>query len=165
MFAAAMIACAAVTDCMEDIIRGGLAQIPASSRLYEAVEKILEYKKSGVSADGCFHRIHDEYNEFDSYDWCHTIPNAMIVAAALLYGDGDFGKSICLAVQTGFDTDCNGATVGSVLGMRNGISKIGKEWTAPLKGKINTSIFNTGTVNIDDCVKLTLRHINQAKNE
>lgn len=165
MFAAAMIACAAVTDNIEDIIRGGLAQIPASSRLYEAVEKILEYKKSGVSADGCFHRIHDEYDEFDSYDWCHTIPNAVIVVAALLYGDGDFGKSICLAVQTGFDTDCNGATVGSVLGMRNGISKIGKEWTAPLKGKINTSIFNTGTVNIDDCVKLTLRHINQAKNE
>lgn len=55
MFAAAMIACAAVTDCIEDIIRGGLAQIPASSRLYEAIDKILECKnrefpKTSVSA-------------------------------------------------------------------------------------------------------------------
>ena len=88
----------------------------------------------------------------------------MIVAAALLYGEGDYGKSVCLAVQTGFDTDCNGATVGSVLGMRNGISGIGKEWTAPLKGKINTSIFNMGSVNIDECVKMTLKHIKKATN-
>ncbi len=29
----------------------------------------------------------------------------MIVVAALLYGKGDYGKSICMAVETGFDAD------------------------------------------------------------
>lgn len=30
------------------------------------------------------------------------------VVAALLYGKSDFGKSIRMAVETDFDTDCNG---------------------------------------------------------
>jgi len=41
MFVAAMLAAAAVTDDMEEIIRSGLAQIPYSSRLYAAVERLL----------------------------------------------------------------------------------------------------------------------------
>ena len=159
MFASAIIACAAVTDSIEDIICGGLAQIPATSRLYEAVNRIIEQKNTGVSCQECFAQIHAEYDEHDQHGWCHTISNAMIVAAALLYGEGDFGKSICLAVQTGFDTDCNGATVGSVLGMRNGIRDIGEEWTAPLNGKLHTSVFGLETVLLKDRAELTLRHI------
>ena len=159
MFVAAMIACAAVTDKMEDILRGGLAQIPATSRLYEAVDGIIGQKKGGVGCADCFAKIHAEYDEYDQYGWCHAIPNAMIVAAALLYGEGDFGRSVCLAVQTGFDTDCNGATVGSVLGMRNGIGGIGKAWTDPLNGKLHTSISGRETVLLKDCAEQTLRHI------
>ena len=83
----------------------------------------------------------------------------MIVTAALLYGEGDFGKSICMAVQTAFDTDCNGATVGSILGMRGGIDCIDDYWKQPVNGKIHTSIFGVGTVNIEDAVDKTMEHI------
>ena len=103
--------------------------------------------------------IHKKYNEYTSHGWCHTISNAMIVAASLLYGEGDFGKSICLAVQTGFDTDCNGATVGSVLGMRGGIDDIPEHWKAPLQNTLHTSIFGVGTVKISDCAAKTMAHV------
>ena len=83
----------------------------------------------------------------------------MIVIASLLYGNGDFGKSICMAVETGFDTDCNGATVGSILGMAFGESSIPKYWTAPIKDTLHTSIFGIGTVKISERVKLTMKHI------
>lgn len=159
MFVAAMIACAAVTDNMIDIICGGLAQIPEHSRLYEAVTNILIDYDKGITQAECFENIHKLYNDHDIHDWCHTISNAMIVVAALLYGGGDYGKSICMAVETGFDTDCNGATVGSVLGMRNGIGKIPDEWKNPIHNTLDTSIFGIGKVNVLDCVDMTLKHI------
>ena len=158
MFASAMIACAAVTDSIEDIILGGLAQIPSTSRLYEAVMQILEGYKNGVTPEECFSIIHSAYDEHTDHGWCHTISNAMIVTAALLYGEGDFGKSICFAVGMAFDTDCNGATVGSILGMRNTIDGIDEYWKKPVNGKIHTSIFGTETVSIEDAVNKTLEH-------
>ena len=159
MFAAAMIACAAVTDNIEDIILGGLAQIPSTSRLYEAVIKILEGYKNGVTYDECFDIIHAAYDEHTDHGWCHTISNAMIVVAALLYGEGDFGKSICCAVGMAFDTDCNGATVGSIMGMRNTIDGIDECWKKPVNGKIRTSIFGCDTVDIEAAVDKTMEHI------
>lgn len=159
MFVSAMIACAAVTDNIEDIIKGGLAQIPKRSRLYEAVEKIRAIYKSGAGLEECYGYIHSAYDEHTDHGWCHVISNAMIVVAALLYGEGDFGKSICMAVQTAFDTDCNGATVGSILGMRGGIDCIDDYWMKPVNGKIHTSIFGVGTVDIEAAVEKTMEHL------
>ena len=159
MFTSAMIACAAVTDSIEDIIFGGLAQIPSTSRLFESVMKIMDAHKNGATVDDCFNMIHSAYDEHTDRGWCHTISNAMIVTAALLYGEGDFGKSICRAVEMAFDTDCNGATVGSVMGMRNGIDGIDECWKKPINGKIHTSIFGVGTVDIEKAVDKTTEHL------
>lgn len=159
MFVAAMIAIAATTDDVERIILGGMAEIPYTSRLYKAILSILDSFHSGVSKSQCFDTIHNRYDEYSEHGWCHTIPNAMIVVAALLYGGGDYGKSICLAVETGFDTDCNGATVGSVLGMAKGFQAIPKYWTKPINDTLHTSIFGVGSVKISDRVKMTMKHI------
>lgn len=159
MFIAAMLACAAVIDDINDIILGGLAQIPCTSRLYEAINRIVDMHKNGKSINDCYKYIHSLFDEHSGYGWCHTISNAMIVVTALLYGDGDFGKSICIAVEAGFDTDCNGATVGSVMGMINGINKIDDVWTKPLNNALHTSIFGVGTVKISDLAEKTLEHI------
>lgn len=159
MFVSAMIAAAACTDYMPNVISCGLAQIPHTSRLYEAVEDVLKWFESGVSQKKCFENIHNRYDEYEPHGWCHTIPNAMIVTVALLYGNGDFGKSICMAVETGFDTDCNGATVGSVLGMAKGIGCIDPTWTTPLNNTLCTSVFGAETLKISDVAAHTLQHI------
>ncbi len=159
MFVAAMLAVAATTNDMEKIIMGGLAQIPHTSRLYKDLMSVVDAFKAGVSQQKCFDMIHDQYDEHTAHGWCHTISNAMIVVAALLYGRGDYGKSVCMAVETGFDTDCNGATVGSVLGMANGIQSIPECWIDPIHDTLHTSIFGVDTVKISDRVKLTMQHI------
>lgn len=159
MLAAAMIAVAASTNDVKKIILAGLAEIPHTSRLFEDVMSVLNAYESGVSGSECFDMIHSRYDEYSAHGWCHTNSNAMIVAASLLYGEGDFGRSICMAVETGFDTDCNGATVGSVLGMANGIRSIPSYWSDPIHDTLHTSIFGVGTVKISERAEQTLRHI------
>ena len=159
MFVAAMLAVAAETNNIKDIILGGLAEIPHTSRLYKEIISVLDGFEDGISQSECFKAIHKKFDEHIAHDWCHTISNAMIVAASLLYGQGDYGESICIAVEAGFDTDCNGATVGSVLGMANGIDSIPDYWTKPINDILHTSIFGVNTVKISDRVKLTLEHI------
>jgi hypothetical protein len=165
MWVAAMLAVAAVaegddpTTRIETVIRGGLGEIPATSRLCEAIISVLDGYHNGVTQADCFAAIHTRWNEHDGHDWCHTISNAMIVAASLLYGGGDFGKSICMAVETGFDTDCNGATVGSVLGMLFGRSCIGDEWAEPMKDTLYATLFGLDKVSIEERARLTLKHI------
>jgi ADP-ribosylglycohydrolase len=159
MFASAMISAAADAENVIDVIKAGLAEIPSTSRLYEAVYDIINKYENGVTEEECISFIHNKYDEFDPHNGVHTIPNALIVVIALLYGSGDFGKSICLAVQIGYDTDCNGATVGSIIGIRNGMGGIGEEWTKPVNGKLETSIFGVGTLDLDKAAAKTMRHI------
>ncbi len=159
MFAAAMIAAAAASDDIVEVVRAGLNEIPAKSRLSEAVRAVLDDFASGRGEDECFAAIAGRWDEFKAYDWVHTISNAEIVTASLLYGGGDYGKSVCRAVQTGFDTDCNGATVGSIVGMMKGSAAVGGEWTAPICGTLDTSIFGVNRVSIEAMVELTMSHL------
>jgi len=159
MFVAAMLAVAAVCDDVRVVVTEGLKQIPEKSRLYERVSQVIAWYDTGVSEEECFRRIHKEWNEFDAYDWVHTISNAMIVTACLLYGGMDYSRSICMAVQTGFDTDCNGATVGSILGMMLTCDGIDAQWSAPVCGRLHTNLFGMSCVTIDEMTGLTLRHI------
>ena len=159
MFVAAMIATAAHTNNIEDIILSGLAQIPHTSRLYECIMCVVNNYKNGLSQQDAFRLIHNKFDEHEEHGWCHTNSNAMIVVTALLYGKGDYGKSICMAVETGFDTDCNAATVGSIFGMANGMESIPEYWTKPLNDTLHTSLFGFDTVKISDRVKMTLEHI------
>ncbi len=159
MWASAMIACAFSTSNIESIIRGGLAQIPKTSRLYESIVNVIDWYNSGVSCDECFNKIYELWDDHNFHHWCHTISNAMIVTASLLYGEGDYTKSVCRAVQAGFDTDCNGATVGSIVGIINGAKGIGSEWTDPINDTLETTIFGYTKVKISECARKTIGHI------
>lgn len=159
MVVAAMIAAAAVETDLEKIVEAGLGQIPEKSRLAEGIREILSKFRAGVSERDCFRYIHSRFDERNTYDWCHVISNAMIVTAALLWGSGNYSRSICMAVETGFDTDCNGASVGSVLGMRNGADCIGQQWRKPLNGMLETSIFGVGKVSIREMAVRTMAHM------
>jgi len=140
MWAAAMIASAFATDDVETIIASGLARIPRRSRLHEAVGRVRDMRGRGVGYDEVVENIHAEWDENNAHDWCHTISNAQVVAAALLWGDGDFTRSICRAVQACFDTDCNGATVGSVIGAVVGARNVPEKWRSPLNDTLLTGV-------------------------
>lgn len=66
-------------------------------------------------------------------------PNAIgSVVLGLLYGEGDFGKSICTTNNCGEDTDCTAGTVGAIFGIIHGNAALPEEWVKPIDGVINT---------------------------
>ena len=159
MFIAAAIAAAACTQDPEEILLAGLDQIPEKSRLTRDVKAVIDFWKSGKSEKECFTWIHEIWDEFSAHHWCHTNSNAMIVAASLLYGGMDYGKSICMAVETGFDTDCNGATVGSIIGMAMGKACVGPEWYEAICDTVDTSIIGCGMYSLSELADITMGHL------
>ena len=125
MFVAAMLSAAFVTDDMERIIEIGLSEIPATCRLAEAVKDTVAWCGEESDWEVVWGRINEKYGH---YHGVHTINNAAIVVMGLLFGANDFETGIVVAVRGGWDTDCNGATVGSILGARCGARALPAKW-------------------------------------
>ena len=153
MWVAAMLAAAAVTGDVDEILDAGLSQVPKKSRLARDVAAVRGWYAEGVSVQEAMLRIHAQYDEHSGHGWCHTLSNAMIVTMALLWGGWDYGKTVCAAVECGFDTDCNGATAGSIVGMRN--AEVPDEWTEPFKDGLCTSLDGYPQVKLEEMAKIT----------
>jgi ADP-ribosylglycohydrolase len=137
MMTTAMVSAAFSTDDIDEVIDSGLSVIPAKSRLHDAVEQLRGWGEEIDSWADCWTRVEENYGH---YHPVHTINNALVVLLALLYGSGDFTKSICIAVIGGWDTDCNGATVGSIVGAMKGASAIPDRWITPLNDTIHSDV-------------------------
>ena len=97
------------------------------------------------------------YEEFGHYHWVHAVNNAALVVAALVYGGGDFERSVCNVVMGGWDTDSNGATVGSVTGTMLGASRLPARWIEPLNNRIRSSLRGFDNSAIDLLAQRTLK--------
>lgn len=149
MWVAAMLAAAFVLPDWPAIIHAGLAQIPRKSRLHAAIGHILALHAEGVPHEEVIDGIHREWDELNVHDWVHTISNAQVVAAALLYGGDDYTATIRAAVSAGYDTDCNGATCGSLWGVRYGAKALPKRWLRPLRNKLRTGVADYAVMSLD----------------
>jgi ADP-ribosylglycohydrolase len=154
MWVAAMVAAAFVLDDPVAIVRAGLAEIPPQSRLAEAIRDVMAWVEQESSWEVVWQKIAEKYGRYyrtdEGANWVHTIPNACLVALGLLYGKGDYGQSIGTAVMGGWDTDCNGATVGSILGVMLGADQIPPQWTEPLNNEIESYIPGYNNLAISD---------------
>ena len=150
MWVAAMLAAAYVLTDWPAIIRAGLAQVPRRSRLHAGIGHILALHAAGVPHEAVIDGIHREWNEFTTHGWCHTIANAQIVATSLLYGADDFTTTIAHAVAAGFDTDCNGATCGSLWGVKHGEKALPTGWLKPLRNKLKTNLAAYPELSLDE---------------
>jgi len=70
--------------------------------------------------------------------------NIGILVIGLFYGEGDFTKSMCVTVNCGEDTDCTGATIGSLFGIMHGVDAIPEKWITPIGRSIKTACLNIG---------------------
>jgi ADP-ribosylglycohydrolase len=87
----------------------------------------------------------------------HSITNGAMVIGGLILGQGDFTKTLGTTVMCGVDTDCTGATAGSILGCALGTRGIPRHWTEPFHDMIRSDVRGLAEVRISELAKRTFR--------
>ena len=153
MFAAIMASAFVVHDPVA-LINIGLSEIPQNCRLSEAVNAALEQVKQCDD----FHLYMDWVDEhYGDLSPVHTVNNALIVVGSMIYGQMDFHQSICTSVEGAWDTDCNGATCGSIVGAASGARGLNSSLVAPLNDTIKPLVFGFQEITMSELAERTLR--------
>ena len=137
LYVAAMYSLAFVSDDIEFIAEEALKVIPIESKYYKAMSDVIgwhkkypddwrdtwfEIQKSKWAEDvGCPEGVFKAFN-------IDATVNSAYILVGLLYGGGDFYKTIDIATRCGQDSDCNPASAGGILGAIIGYSNIPEYW-------------------------------------
>jgi len=154
LWVAAMTSAAVVAADVDTVLDVGESVLPPGSRFASAVREARLLGAAGADWEAVLDQLHARHGDLH---WVHARSNAALVAAALAYGRGDFDRSICAVVSGGWDTDSNGATVGSIAGALAGADGIGGHWTRPLHSRLHSSIAGFDGVSFDELTERTLR--------
>ena len=117
------------------LIQFALSMIPPDCLVATAVRTAVDAKKSGLTWQQARESVITVTNDLG---WFQAPRNIAFTMIGWLYGEDDFGKSISIAVNCGDDTDCTGATLGSIFGIVYGTSIIPEKWILPIGDGIKT---------------------------
>jgi len=165
LFVAGMYSYAFVMDDVPGIVREALALIPEESTFHRTIADVMEWH--GVHPDdwkrtwqlledrwgrdvGCPSGVHSNYN-------IDAKLNAAYVVMGLLYGEGDFGRTLEIATRTGQDSDCNPATAAAILGTVRGYEAIPEKWARGL-ALVEDMDFEYTTISLNDVYEMSYRH-------
>ena len=108
----------------EDIIplvRSALGKIKAGTKIHRALSDALEFYLAGKDWRWARGEILRRYGHSDC---TNLYENMAFTVLTLLYSQGDFRETIRLGLAMGYDTDCSGATVGSIIGILRGANAL-----------------------------------------
>lgn len=154
---AAMEAHAFVEDDIDRLIDCGLSFVPADSIIARLVADIRAWH---AAAPGDWRAARAQIAARYGYDRypgnCHIVPNHALIILGLLYGAGDFQRSLMIANTAGWDTDCNSGNLGCLLGIRGGLAALeaGPDWRGPVADRLFLPAADGGRA-ISDAVRET----------
>lgn len=160
VFWAAMQSAAFVESDIRRLIDIGLSYIPQESALYKGISLVIDCYENGKKCEeardvifkkipGAFSYQHTKLKDIKLTEYkpspagFDAPQNIAIAIMGLLYGEGDFGKSMLLAVNCGEDADCSAGTLAATLGIILGNSSLPEKWIKPINDVIITATLNT----------------------
>ena len=158
-FVAALQSAAFAISDLKKCIEIGLAAIPADSRTAKSIKFVLECYDGGMSWSDARNAV-QKLNADIGDGWFEAPSNVTYAVIGLLWGEGDFKKSMITAINCGDDTDCTGATVGATMGILYGTAGIPSEWREYIGDDIVTISIakgNNGRSIPKTCTELTER--------
>jgi hypothetical protein len=136
VYVGAMYTLAFVSDDINFIVEEALKTIPKESRYYQCMTDVIrwhkqypndwkqtwfECQKKWCEEVGC------PSGAFSSFK-IDAIVNSAYILIGLLYGEGDFYKTMDISTRCGQDSDCNPASAAGILGTMLGYSNIPEYW-------------------------------------
>ncbi len=165
VFVASMYSIAFIEDDIETIVRRAIDVIPAESDFHRIIQDVLALHEE--NPDDWVHAwqgIHDRWADTDLGPRGLMSPfnidakiNAAWVVLGLLYGDGDFARTIEIATRAGDDADCNPASAAGILGTIYGYDGIPDFWKQGLSD-IEGLDFAYTTISLDDAYEMSFQH-------
>lgn len=159
MFMAAVIAAAFVENDPKKLVAIGLSEIPRNCKLAQAINEALKWIPACPDFEDFMERLEQRYADMSPV---HTVNNALIVIMSLFYGKMNPDRTACVAVMGALDTDCNGATAGSIAGAAVGRKNFGGKLAAPLNDIIKPMVFGFQEATMTELAERTLnvyRHV------
>lgn len=164
-FVAAMQSAAFVLSDLRRCVELGLRSIPAECRVADSIRLVLESYDAGKSAVETRNLVLERNMDIGD-GWFEAPSNVAYTVLGLMYGEGDFKKSMITAINCGDDTDCTAATVGATLGILGGMRAIPEDWRAHIGDVIITRSINESFLGYNripkNCTELTDRVMAQA---
>jgi hypothetical protein len=124
------------------VVEAGLACIPAKSDYGRVIRDLLEW--SAQQPDDwrkVWQLVEDKWNRDDPCPDGALAPfnidaklNGAYIAFGLLFGDGDFLKTMEISTRCGQDSDCNPSSAAGVLGVMLGYSRIPENFRSGIPG-------------------------------
>ncbi len=135
---AAMEAQAFVTTDIDELLDTGLRYIPAHSLIATMIADIRRWRTEEPDWRAARDLLDRDYGYHRYGGGCHVIPNHGLIILALLYGGGDWDRSMMIVNTCGWDTDCNSGNLGCLLGIRNGLEALAakQDWRSPVADRI-----------------------------
>lgn len=141
VYVGAMYSLAFVSNDIEFIVTEALKVIPEESLYYKCMKDVIDwYRQYPDDWKRTWFECERKYSEdigcpdgvFVPYNIDATINSAYILIG-LLYGRGDFFRTIDIATRCGQDSDCNPASAAGILGTMLGYSGIPEYWMKNLR--------------------------------
>jgi hypothetical protein len=165
VYMGAMYALAFVSTDVRYIVTEGLKTIPAASKFHQCISDVIrlhqkypnDWKQSWLAIQN---RWADDVScpegIFSSFNIDASL-NAAYVVMGLLYGNGDYTRTLEIATRCGQDSDCNPASAGGILGTMLGYDKIPARWKMGL-AEVEDLDFKYTTMSLNDVYGLGLKH-------
>ena len=135
---AAMESAAFVESDLNTLLDTGLKFVPSDGIIATMIADIRAWHASGIDWRTAFFKLRERYG-YDKFGGnCHVVPNHGLIILAMLFGEGNFQRSLMIVNTCGWDTDCNSGNLGCLLGIRGGLATIddGPDWRGPINDRM-----------------------------
>lgn len=155
MFMAALTAEAFFESDPAKLLEAGLAVIPDDCDYAKCIRDVITWHEQWPDDWEKAHEQIDAKWAPEGAKNRRVFPNNAVNALALLYGDGDFDKTITIAVMAGWDTDTNAGDVGPVMGVVLGPGAISAKWIEPIGNTFRCDVKGAEEWQFDELARRT----------